>query len=671
LRDSFKSEELASSLAGQVALKSDGNPFFAFEIIRGLREGQFITQKDDGTWVSTQIIDQIQIPSSVLDLVNARVGDLTEEERDLLDVACCWGFEFDPVVVGDALGLGRIPALKRLGQIERQHRLVRSQGRSYAFDHHQVQEALYGALNEYLREEYHSALAEALETRTKAAEKDLESLGGALCVDLCEQYLKGARGEEALRYLAAAQAHLSKGHLHAQVVALTESALALPDLLTGLERAKTLLRLASALDLMGRRARQEECAREAELLADEAGDEEVRLEAASTLGAVCLKTSRQKEAEAAFRRSLELAQARGDRRAEAGTTMNLGSVFHSLGRLPEAQEHFERSLALSREIGDRLGEARAMGNLGNVFADEGRLPEAQEHYERSLALNREIGNRRGEASTTGNLGTVFCALGRLPEAREHHERLLALSREIGDRRGEASATGNLGGVFYALGRLPEAREHYERYLALSREIGSREGEAYAQHNLAGVLREEGERAGSEERLLECLLVCEEIGHRYVEAATHLVLGSLRAAAGDEGGARESLAAARSLAADVGIPGVETLARCELALLPGGDPEDALAAFAEHEEHLAAGERKGARYLLWRATGDRTQLEQAERLLDESLANVPAEYHESMLTNLRLNREIMAAWNAEIGAGTADDPSDDDEPHGTESATRVG
>ncbi len=51
---------------------------------------------------------------------------------------------------------------------------------------------------------------------------------------------------------------------------------------------------------------------------------------------------------------------------------------------------------------------------------------------------------------------------------------------------------------------------------------------------------------------------------------------------------------------------------------------------------------GVRLLLWEATGDRAHLEKAKRLLDESLANVPEEYHEAMLTNLRVNREITAA-----------------------------
>jgi predicted ATPase len=39
LADSLGSKQLAEDLGGRIAMKSDGNPFFAFEIIRGLREG--------------------------------------------------------------------------------------------------------------------------------------------------------------------------------------------------------------------------------------------------------------------------------------------------------------------------------------------------------------------------------------------------------------------------------------------------------------------------------------------------------------------------------------------------------------------------------------------------------------------------------------------------------
>jgi tetratricopeptide (TPR) repeat protein len=608
LKDSLKSESLALALAGQIAQKSDGNPFFAFEIIRGLREGQFITQRDDGTWVGTRVIDDIKIPSSVLDLVNARVVDLTEDERNLLDVAACWGFEFDPLLIGDVLGVAQIPLMRMLGLIEKKHRLVRAAGRRYVFDHHQVQEALYGAMSELLREPYHAALAAALETRAKAADKDPSTLDGALCVDLCEHYLKGARGESALRYLAAAQTHLEKGYLSAQAIALTERALAVPGLLAGAERAKTLLRLADGngpLDTLGRRARQEECAREAERLAEDTGVDELRVRAARALAAVLWRTSRQGEAEAAIRRALDLARALGDKKAETGSTGNLGAVLFSLGRLAEAKERQERCLALARETGDR----------------------------------------RGELAAAGNLGSIFYALGRLAEAREHGERCLALSREFGDRRGEANATGNLGNVFYALGRLAEAGEHGERHLALSREIGYRQGEAFAQHNLGAVHREEGDVAASEACFETCLALCAETAFRHGQAATLRALGSLRVGAGDGERGRESLAAARDLAREIGYAGAEVLARCELALLPGGCAADALAAWTEHAERLEADERREARLLLFRATGDRAHLVEAKRLVDEAVAHVDEETRGLMLTKRRVNREIAEACRA--------------------------
>jgi tetratricopeptide (TPR) repeat protein len=608
LKDSLRSETLALSLAGQIGEKSDGNPFFVFEIIRGLRDGQFLTQRDDGTWVSTRVIDDIKIPSSILDLVNARVADLSEEERDLLDVACCWGFEFDPLTVGEVLGLSRIPLLKRLGQIEREHRLVRASGRAYVFDHHQVQEALYGSLSELLREEYHAALANALESRATAADKDPATLDGALCVDLCEHFLKGAQGERALRYLEAAHAHLEKGYLNDAAIRLAERALAAPGLLAGVERAKALLRLCGGkgpLDRLGRRGRQEESAREVGRLAEAAGDDALRGQAAHALGV----------------------------------------VFYSTSRLAEAETSYRRAQVIARAAGDRLAEAAAENGLGSVFYSQGRLDEAREHIERSLVLSRQIGNRLGEVKATGNLGTVFYAQGRLGSAREHYERHLAVSREIGNRQSEAIATMNLGNVFHSQGRLGAAREHIERSLSISREIGDRTGEVYALKNLGNTLYEQGESAAGEERLLAALTLCGEIGDRHFAAATRLVLGSRYRESGREALARETLTKAGEAGSKIGSAGTETLTRCELALLPGGDWKDALSSFAANDERMEMEERIEARLLLWRAGGETSYLAEAKQLLAEMMSSWSEEDRASALANLRLYREIVAAAKA--------------------------
>jgi predicted ATPase len=98
LRDAFRSDRLADELGEKIARGSDGNPFFAFEIIRSPREGRTITRNADGTWAGTGVIERLTVPSSVLDLVRARISGLDEEERALLDVAVCCGFELDSLL---------------------------------------------------------------------------------------------------------------------------------------------------------------------------------------------------------------------------------------------------------------------------------------------------------------------------------------------------------------------------------------------------------------------------------------------------------------------------------------------------------------------------------------------------------------------------------------------
>ena len=44
---------LAEELGWAIATKSDGNPFFVFEIVESLREGRYLTKEPGGTWVST------------------------------------------------------------------------------------------------------------------------------------------------------------------------------------------------------------------------------------------------------------------------------------------------------------------------------------------------------------------------------------------------------------------------------------------------------------------------------------------------------------------------------------------------------------------------------------------------------------------------------------------
>ncbi|MHC4161651.1 MAG: ATP-binding protein, partial [Planctomycetota bacterium] len=683
LIDVFGSERVAKELALQIGAKSDGNPFFVFEIIRGLREGQFITKTADGTWTTTGALDQIQIPSSVMDLIQARMADLSDEEREILDVAACCGFEFDPLLIGGPLGIGSLGLLRTLGRIERTRGLVRSVGVRCVFDHHQVQEALYGGLSELLRREYHAALGEALERREHAIDTDPSALKGSLAVDLCEHFFRGERPRQALRYLSAALDHFAASYLNDDAIRLCDRALAAPELLAGQARLEVLRRKAGRLDLAGRRDEERATLDEALEIAESAGDARASAVVRERLGQHFFSVASYEEATEVLSVALRQAQEAGEKSVQAQVVGQLGSVCWTQGRFADARGHFERHLALSRELGDRAFEARAWGNLGNVLYSEGQFEEAQVHFERSLALSREIGDLPGEARATGNLAGAVWALGHGEEARTLLAQHLALTRAMGDRQGEAVATGNLGAILRAEGESAEALEHLERHLALAREVEYRRGEVYALlslgavfadfgslergrdcleqcralaaelglrsqvafalFGLGGVAEQGGETAEAERLYNETLALRRELGHQSGVAETLIAQGALRAAEDKPEEARPLLEEALALAREIDTPGQIVLATAHLAGLPGGEPAAALEAFAAHQSRLKLRQRMQAGVALWKATNDPTHLEEAHRLLCFVRDDAPEDCRTSVIENVPLHRTIMKAW----------------------------
>ena len=140
---------------------------------------------------------------------------------------------------------------------------------------------------------------------------------------------------------------------------------------------------------------------------------------------------------------------------------------------------------------------------------------------------------------------------------------------------------------------------------------------------------------------EALALRRTIGHTDGVAESLIQLGELRWRAGETGAACEALKeAAGLLCQEQQHSGELARARALLACLPDGDVEAAEAALQEAGE---AGNTPQTRYYLWQATGKPEHLAEAKRLLDHLVEHAPEEYRESMLKNVRLNREIMEAW----------------------------
>ena len=277
--------------------------------------------------------------------MSARISTLERDERELLEVAACCGFEFDPLLAAEAAGLERVPGLKLFGQIEKRHRLVRSAGRQLVFDHHQVREWLYESIMVPLREEYHFTIASALERR--AAGK----VEGALAVSLCDHLLAAGRDARVPPTIAPALDHLVDSFLNEQAVVLADRLLERPALLVGAARVPVLISKAYALDFVGRPEAERRALDEAVALADAEGDARLRSEARQALGWFHFGQSEYPESEREICCGLTLAREAGDRDLESRAVSRLAGLYQRLGRLDDAAREYERWRELARRAG--------------------------------------------------------------------------------------------------------------------------------------------------------------------------------------------------------------------------------------------------------------------------------------------------------------------------------
>ncbi len=90
-------KEDSLALANLVTGKTAGNPFFVNEFLKKLYHDTLLTfDADTGTWLwDTCRIENVGITENVVELMAARIRELSENTQDVLKIAACIGNEFD------------------------------------------------------------------------------------------------------------------------------------------------------------------------------------------------------------------------------------------------------------------------------------------------------------------------------------------------------------------------------------------------------------------------------------------------------------------------------------------------------------------------------------------------------------------------------------------------
>jgi DNA-binding CsgD family transcriptional regulator/tetratricopeptide (TPR) repeat protein len=145
---------------------SDGNPFFAMELLRTLeeRDGGGLV-RDDGGWRLTEI-DQLQVPPLVQQVTDARVAHLGDAIREPLEIASVIGHDVPLDLLTAIAGTDEDTLFAAIDRAIEGHLCIESaDGAQVHFVHALTREALYASIPRRRRRALHRQVAETLESR--------------------------------------------------------------------------------------------------------------------------------------------------------------------------------------------------------------------------------------------------------------------------------------------------------------------------------------------------------------------------------------------------------------------------------------------------------------------------------------------------------------------------
>jgi class 3 adenylate cyclase/tetratricopeptide (TPR) repeat protein len=365
---------LASWTIDQIFARSEGNPFFAEELLAAADTGP----PDD-------------LPGSLREALLLRVEALAPATQALLRGASVVGRSVDHRLLGSVSGAEEGDLNAALREAVEQHVLVLTgHGMAYAFRHALLREAIYDDTLPGERLRLHRVIAESL-----AASPELATVSAA--AELAHHWYAAGELSAALGASLQAAAEAERMNAYNECVGHVERALAIWD------------RVQAAEDIAGT-TRLELLLRGSQM-AEWAGDAERAL----ALG--------ERARDAVDREACPLL-------AAAAETL-IGRALWMAGRGDDAIEHLAEASRLVPAEPPTTQRAEALAEEGRVMMLAGRGREARGRLEEALSLGAALSAPHVEASALNSLAIVHGLFGEMEQAITSGRRALEIATNLG------------------------------------------------------------------------------------------------------------------------------------------------------------------------------------------------------------------------------------------------
>jgi len=332
---------------------SNGEPYLVTDFVSDLEtrgvirrsEGKFVLDGDlaymSGEWKLGGAL--VPVPSGTTQSLQHRLSNLTEDERQILQVGAVQGNRFMSRVLAKSVEKGELDLLRVLRGVKEHHRIIsiypgeewsRLKSQVYAFESSLVHQTFYDRLEPYEKTLYHQSIAGILETILK----DEVNPRRNLVIETARHHALGDNPLAAARYYyQAAQTSFFDGALKETAELCRQAVENLRTLPEGVPDHDRLRAESIRLWLLSAEQwwrGKPELQGQLQLLpfADEA---------------------------------IAAATRAGDQALLAHATYLKGKIFVTTNNLDRAVETMKQALALAREAGDRVAEFVIMSELGH------------------------------------------------------------------------------------------------------------------------------------------------------------------------------------------------------------------------------------------------------------------------------------------------------------------
>jgi tetratricopeptide (TPR) repeat protein/KaiC/GvpD/RAD55 family RecA-like ATPase len=506
IKNILEQEDVPEEFCKLVYEKTRGNPFFAEEVVKSLKEEGAI-YVEEGRWKFKEV-SAIEFPKSVKNIVKARFSRLDDEYQSVLTFASFVGNDFTLEAMCALTGIEEdklleiMDGLLKAGFIK--HTVIRGED-ICSFADIIVRDVVYEEVGPFKRKKLHGAVGSVFE-EVYAKSID-EHLG-----ELASHFLESGDKDKALDYFLKAGEKATGIYANAEAASYFRSALKLLEANEGesqekgriLERLGDIKKLVGeydaclkywneALQLLTKLQEKMRVAvlhrKMANVFWDRMGNADKAIEHHEASLSI-LKSELESvesahlyhdmaymqwrngdyaKALASAEKALALAERLNALDVVAEACLDLACVLWFCGDYKKGREYANRGLKTALDNGYSEIAVLAYDRVGGFLPPE-EYEERLKHFEKGLLLAKKVGDISRQSWFLGDLASIYALMGNLDRARALQEEALALDRKVGNIAYTPLSLLALGFTYQMLGEWGKSEQFYNDAAVISGKV---------------------------------------------------------------------------------------------------------------------------------------------------------------------------------------------------------